>query len=126
MPKSDNDADHDREQSGHAEQQETFRRTIETKEKRKMRARHRKGRSVWFNLGMLGMVGWSVAIPTVIGVALGVWIDATWPSQTSWTLTLILLGIVVGAWNAWRWVSREREAIEREQSNGEGIDDHRQ
>lgn len=72
-----------------------------------MRARDEKNKSIWFGLGMFGMVGWSVAIPTLLGIALGVWIDLTWPSRVSWTLTFLFIGIVLGCLNAWYWVKRE-------------------
>lgn len=90
-------------------------RTIKAKEARKIRARSRKDRSVWFGLGMFGLVGWSVSIPTVVGIALGVWIDVKWPSRYSWTLMLLIIGIVIGCLNAWFWVSRERKMIEEEE-----------
>jgi predicted F0F1-ATPase subunit/F1F0 ATPase subunit 2 len=50
-----------------------------TKESRKLKARREKGRSLWFGMGMFGLVGWSVAIPTLAGIALGVWVDTRWP-----------------------------------------------
>jgi len=74
---------------------------------RKLKARQEKHREVWFGLGMFGLVGWSVAIPTLIGVAIGVWIDATWPSRFSWTLMLLVAGLAIGCLNAWHWVRRE-------------------
>ena len=57
---------------------------------------------------MFGLIGWSVVIPTLLGVALGLWIDQTWPSRYSWTLMLLLLGIILGCLNAWRWISQEQ------------------
>jgi ATP synthase protein I len=86
-------------------------REVGAKEARKLRARREKHRTVWFGLGMFGLVGWSVAMPTVAGIALGIWIDSRWPSDTSWTLTLLVLGVALGCVNAWFWVSREREKI---------------
>jgi ATP synthase protein I len=80
---------------------------IETKEQRKMRARKEGDRGVWFGLGMFGLVGWSVAIPTLIFIAVGVWIDRTYPSRFSWTLMLLFIGVIVGCLNAWYWVKRE-------------------
>jgi ATP synthase protein I len=88
-------------------------RRIEQREQRKLRARHQTDRSIWFGLGMYGLVGWSVAIPTVLGVALGVWIDANHPSRFSWTLMLLFAGLVTGSWTAWFWVAREQRAIGR-------------
>lgn len=74
---------------------------------RKQRARREGDRGVWFGLGMFGLVGWSVAVPTVLGIALGVWLDGRFPDDVSWTLTGLVVGIVVGCMNAWYWVRRE-------------------
>lgn len=76
------------------------------KEQRKLAAR-RHDRSVWFGLGMFGLVGWSIAIPTLVGVAIGIWIDRTWPSKYSCTLMCLFIGIVVGCAIAWYWIKRE-------------------
>jgi len=80
---------------------------VGAREDRKMRARQEKDRGVWFGLGMFGLIGWSVAIPTVIGIAVGIWIDAKWPSSYSWTLMFLIIGVIVGCLNAWYWVRRE-------------------
>ncbi len=87
-------------------------RTVGEKEARKLRARRRREESIWFGLGMFGMVGWSVAAPTLLMLALGIWIDRRWPGPYSWTLMLLLLGIGLGCLNAWYWVNRERRQIE--------------
>jgi ATP synthase protein I len=84
------------------------------KEARKIRARRKKDRTIWFGLGTFGLVGWSVAIPTVLGVALGLWLDANWPGHFSWTLALLMAGVSLGALNAWYWVSQEQQAMDRE------------
>ena len=80
---------------------------VGAKEDRKMRARRERDRGVWFGLGMFGLVGWSVAIPTVIGIGLGIWIDTRWPGPYSWTLMCLIIGVLVGCLNAWYWVKRE-------------------
>lgn len=82
-------------------------RWVREKEHRKLKARRDQNRGVWFGLGMFGLVGWAVAIPTLIGIAMGIWIDATWPGPYSWTLMLLFIGVVVGCLNAWYWVKRE-------------------
>lgn len=86
---------------------EDLARKIGTKEARKLRARQEQDRGVWFGLGMFGLVGWSVAIPTLIGIAVGIWVDRTWPSRYSWTLMMLFVGVVLGCLNAWFWVKRE-------------------
>ena len=84
-------------------------RQVAAKEERKVRARREAHHTVWFGLGMFGLVGWSVAVPALIGVAIGVWIDARWPSRFSWTLMLLVLGVALGCFNAWRWITRAGE-----------------
>jgi ATP synthase protein I len=84
-----------------------FSEEVSRKEARKIKARKERDRSVWFGLGMFGLVGWAVAIPTLIGVAVGVWIDRVRPGPRSWTLMCLILGVIVGCVNAWYWVKRE-------------------
>jgi ATP synthase protein I len=80
---------------------------IGRKAERRQKARARKNRGLWYGLGMFGLVGWSVAVPTVLGIAAGVWLDKLWPGPPSWTLTLLFLGVVLGCLNAWHWIQRE-------------------
>jgi ATP synthase protein I len=95
-------------------------RKVEGKAARKARARRERDRSIWFGLGTFGVIGWSVATPTLLGIALGIWLDTTVPSPVSWTLTFLLLGLVLGCGNAWYWVLRERKSIEEgEMEEGE-------
>ena len=89
-------------------------------EKRKVRARKRPEESVWFGLGAFGLIGWSVAIPTLLFLALGIWIDANYESRFSWTLMLLFAGIIVGCLNAWYWVTREHGEIERRHDRSDG------
>lgn len=80
---------------------------IGSKAERKMRARRQEDRGVWFGLGMFGLVGWAVAVPTLLGILLGVWLDDRFPGKPSWTLTLLFVGVILGCVNAWFWVRRE-------------------
>lgn len=88
---------------------ERFRRTIVRKENRKLRARREPDRSPWFWLGMFGLVGWSIAIPALLGILVGVWLDRLFEGRISWTLTMMLIGVAVGCWTAWYWVKRESQ-----------------
>lgn len=80
---------------------------VARKAARRLKARSERRHNLWFGLGMFGLVGWSVAIPTIVGIAVGVWIDRTWPGPISWTLTLLFVGMVIGCLTAWRWLKRE-------------------
>ena len=78
---------------------------------RKLKARRDGVPGVWFGLGMMGLIGWSVAIPTLLGAGLGVWLDKRYPSPHSWTLALLVVGLALGCFNAWRWVANENRAM---------------
>ena len=88
-----------------------FSRQVAAQAARKLKAMRGGTKSIWFGLGMSGLVGWSVAVPTLIGAALGLWVDRRYPSPYSWTLMLLVLGLIVGCINAWRWVDSEYKEI---------------
>lgn len=81
--------------------------TIGRKAERKLKARGERDRSVWFGLGMFGLVGWSIAVPTLGGIALGIWLDSVLKDRVSWTLSLLIVGVVIGCLIAWHWVRKE-------------------
>ena len=56
-------------------------REVGTKAERKLRAQRHLDRTIWLGLGMMGLIGWSVAIPTLAGVALGLWLDKYHPAE---------------------------------------------
>ena len=110
----------------HGADETAFIREVGAKEARKLQAQRRVTRTVWFGLGMMGLVGWSVAVPTLLGAALGIWLDKRYPGVHSWTLTLLIIGLVIGCLNAWHWVAREDREIRREHEepkNGGGNDE---
>lgn len=80
---------------------------VHDREKKKITARQ-EDKKIWFGLGMFGMVGWSVALPTVAGGFLGIWLDEHWPGRYSWTLMLLAGGLCLGCYNAWFWIQKER------------------
>lgn len=76
---------------------------------RHLEAEREQRRSIWFSLGLLGVVGWSIAVPALLGIGLGQWIDSRWPGHVSWTLTLLFIGVAGGCFNVWRWVKQESQ-----------------
>ena len=62
----------------------------------------------WSSIAVLGVIGWSITLPTLTGVALGIWIDHRWPSRFSWTLMLLVCGLLLGCVNAWMRVKGDR------------------
>jgi ATP synthase protein I len=94
---------------------------IQKKEKLKLSASRETAGSIWSGLGMFGMVGWSVAVPTLLGAALGIWLDKRKHHPAfSWTLTLLMAGLVTGSVIAWYWISREdKQMHDKNQDNDE-------
>jgi ATP synthase protein I len=84
---------------------------------RKLKARRDHVQEVWFGLGMMGLIGWSVVVPTLLGAALGLWFDKHHPGGHSWTLALLIAGLALGCANAWHWVAKEEKAIRDEQED---------
>ena len=99
----------EKEQSNH---KESFSTKVGEKEERRLQAqRHKK--SVWSGLGLFGMVGWSVAVPALLGTAFGVWLDKRYKVSFSWTLSLLITGLIIGCLIAWSWVQKENKEIHK-------------
>jgi len=81
---------------------------IQSDAAKKIKAKGEKD-DIMFGLGVFGIVGWSIAIPTLLGVAAGAFLDNRYPTGFSWTLTLLFAGIIMGCFNAWHWVKQKSE-----------------
>jgi ATP synthase protein I len=97
----------------------TFAEHVGTKAARKLKARRNSTRGVWFGLGMMGLIGWSVVVPTLLGAALGLWLDKHYPGKHSWTLALLVAGLTIGCFNAWHWVAKEDRAMREDQEDND-------
>jgi ATP synthase protein I len=94
---------------------------VGNKADRKLRARRDGAPGIWMGLGMMGLIGWSVVIPTLLGAALGLWIDSHHPGTHPWSLALLMAGLVLGCLNAWRWVAQQDRAMH----DVDRMDEHR-
>lgn len=97
---------------------DTFNQKVSDKARLKLNAQKKRKQSVWFGLGMIGLVGWSVVLPTLLGISLGIWLDHNYPESFSWTLMLLISGLFVGCVIAWKWVIKERKDIDRNDKEG--------
>ncbi len=102
------------------EQEPTFEEQIGAQADRKLKARRNSPPGAGFGLGMMGIIGWSVAVPALLGIALGIWLDRRHPSSHSWTIALLFAGLALGCLNAWHWVTQEEEDM---QDGEEGKDE---
>ena len=92
---------------------------VGAKAARKLKARRNSAQGVWFGLGMMGLIGWSVVVPTLLGAALGIWLDRHHPGKHAWTLALLVAGLAIGCLNAWHWVAKEDKEIRDEQEDND-------
>ena len=77
---------------------------IDDKVKQRQKAQQEEQQSVFFGFGAFGMVGWSVAIPTLLATLAGRWLDTLRPWPFSWTLTGLFTGLMAGIYIAAKWV----------------------
>ena len=103
----------------HSNKGESLSEQVGVKAERHLRAQRRKKRSEWTGFAFFGLIGWSVVVPTLIGTGLGMWLDGRYPGGRSWTLALLVAGLVLGCFNAWRWVAKEHREIQREDEDHE-------
>lgn len=95
----------------------TFTEQVGAQAARKLRTRRNATPGVWFGLGMMGLIGWSVVVPTLLGAALGFWLDEHHPGKHPWTLALLAAGLALGCFNAWVWIAKEDKAMRDIQEN---------
>lgn len=82
-------------------------------EERKLKARSNKEITAWWGLGLFGMVGWSVMLPTLLGIFVGLFLDHKYDHQShTYTLLGLLAGICLGSTIA--FVSLGMEMFKRE------------
>jgi len=101
----------------HIEKRKEFRQMVGAKETRKLKEKDKFRHGFLFGLGMFGLVGWSVVVPTLLGAFLGVWLDKHFPGKQSWTLTLLLIGLILGCMTAWHWLSQENKDIHKDKED---------
>jgi ATP synthase protein I len=60
--------------------------------------------SVTRRLAQIGVLGWIIVVPLLIGIFVGRWLDQKFNSGLFWTAPLLMLGLVLGCWSAWKWM----------------------
>ena len=75
-------------------------------------ARQQEGRdvpepSLGARLGQIGILGWTIVAPTLIGLFAGRWLDRTFGTNVFYSAPLLMIGAAFGFWSAWRWMYRQ-------------------
>jgi len=68
------------------------------------RARTEGEPSTFWQLGQIGVLGWIIVTPALVGLFGGRWLDRHFAMGIFWTAALLVVGIALGFWSAWRWM----------------------
>ena len=74
---------------------------------RDRRAREDRQPTVAGRLGQIGVLGWAIVAPILVGVVAGRWLDRAFGTGIFFTAPMIMLGAAAGMWTAWRWMRRQ-------------------
>jgi predicted F0F1-ATPase subunit len=79
-------------------------------------------RDVFWVLAVASQSGLSIALPVLIGLALGYWLDTRFGTLPWLTLLLTLIGAAIGPVITYRWViSSVRRRLEKEKDEEESL-----
>ncbi len=72
-------------------------------------ARHRRWLiegepSVARRLAQIGVLGWIIVLPMLLGLFAGRWLDRVLGTGLMFTGALLFLGLALGSWSAWKWM----------------------
>ncbi len=84
-----------------------FLRELRTRRERHEKDLRERDESFWSTVGMMGTIGWSVAMPTALGVFLGRWLDGRVESGHVFMVFFMLVGLGMGCYVAWRQVAEK-------------------
>jgi ATP synthase protein I len=89
------------------ENHERLGRAVRRRQERRELWRREGERSPGQNLAMIGALGWTIVVPTLLGIFAGRWLDRTFHSGIFWTLGLLVAGLAIGCTFAWRRMHSE-------------------
>ncbi|MGN6377130.1 MAG: AtpZ/AtpI family protein [Sphingomonas sp.] len=58
-------------------------------------------------LGRIGVLGWQIVIPALVGLGIGRWLDHRLGTGIFWTAPLLIVGVGLGCWSGWTWIKRQ-------------------
>jgi ATP synthase protein I len=56
------------------------------------------------HLAQVGVLGWTIVVPALIGILIGQWLDRRFGTGIFWTGPLLMVGVALGCWSAWKWM----------------------
>jgi len=78
--------------------------SIRDRTQRRERAQREGEPSLGRYLAQIGVLGWMIVLPGLVGVFAGRLLDRWLGSGIFWTGPLLIAGVAIGCWGAWRWM----------------------
>ena len=78
--------------------------SIRDRTQRGQRAQREGEPSLGRYLAQIGVLGWMIVLPGLVGVFAGRLLDRWLGSGIFWTGPLLIAGVAIGCWGAWRWM----------------------
>lgn len=67
----------------------------------------KENKKIVYKAALLSVYGWQLTIPVLLSIILGILLDKVLPiAHFSWILNLILLGFIIGFYNATQWMKK--------------------
>lgn len=60
--------------------------------------------SLGARLGQIGILGWTIIVPILVGLLIGRWLDRQFATGIVFSAALIMVGAAIGMWSAWKWM----------------------
>lgn len=79
---------------------------VQLRRARRERWQREGERSIGQNLAMIGALGWTMMMPILLGIFAGRWLDRAFETGIFWTLGLLVAGVALGCWLAWKRMHR--------------------
>ena len=57
--------------------------------------------------GQIGVLGWIIVLPILLGLFIGRWLDHRLGTGIFWSAPSMLVGVVIGGYAAWKWMQRQ-------------------
>jgi len=77
--------------------------------------------SIFKDMGVLWDLAWMTVMPMLLGIFLGQYLDRHYPLGFSWTLSLLVLGAMLGFYNLYDFLMKESRKMDKGRSpNGKG------
>lgn len=89
-----------------AHEEDALLRAVRQHQARRRRALREGDASVVRRLAQIGVLGWMIVVPTLLGTFAGRWLDRVFGSGLFFTAPLMILGLVLGCWSGWKWMQR--------------------